>query len=95
MVDAGRLVAQGSVAELTRGGGQIRFRATPGLDVTVPGARVTETAGSYLVEGPEGPQLLAAVTAWCAEHGVMPEDLQAQRSLEDVFLDLTGREYRA
>ena len=42
-----------------------------------------------------GPQLLAAVTAWCAAQGVMPADLQAQRTLEDVFLDLTGRELRA
>jgi ABC-2 type transport system ATP-binding protein len=96
VVDHGRLVAQGSVAELTRGGGQIRFRAAPGLDVRVPGAVVTEQPpGTYLVEGPEGPELLAAVTAWCASAGVMPQDLQAQRSLEDVFLDLTGRELRA
>ncbi|MGZ6826281.1 MAG: ABC transporter ATP-binding protein [Mycobacteriales bacterium] len=96
VIDHGRLVAQGSVAELTRGGGQIRFRAEPGLDVRVPGAVVTEhPAGCYLVEGPEGPELLAAVTAWCAAAGVMPADLQAQRSLEDVFLDLTGRELRA
>ncbi|MGZ6793029.1 MAG: ABC transporter ATP-binding protein, partial [Mycobacteriales bacterium] len=41
VIDHGRLVAQGSVAELTRGGGQIRFRAEPGLDVRVPGAVVT------------------------------------------------------
>jgi ABC-2 type transport system ATP-binding protein len=102
VIDHGRLVAQGSVAELTRGGGQIRFRAAAGLDLGdllsgLPhGARATEQpAGSYLVEGAEGPQLLAAVTGWCAAQGVMPADLQAQRTLEDVFLDLTGRELRA
>jgi ABC-2 type transport system ATP-binding protein len=43
-----------------------------------------------------GPQLLATVTAWCAAHGVMPEGLTVgRRTLEDVFLDLTGREMRA
>ena len=42
-----------------------------------------------------GPQLLAAVTAWCADRAVMPSDLQVgRRTLEDVFLDLTGRELR-
>ena len=95
VIDHGKLVARGTVAELTRGGGQIRFRATPGLALTIAGATVTELNGSYAVQGLEGPQLLAAVTAWCAEHGVMPENLQTQRSLEDVFLDLTGRELRA
>ncbi len=95
VIDHGKLVAQGTVAELTHGGGQIRFKATPGLAITIPGATVTESGGRYLVEGLEGPALLAAVTAWCAMEGVMPEDLQTQRSLEDVFLDLTGRELRA
>ena len=36
------------------------------------------------------------MTAWCAAHGVMPEDLAVERrTLEDVFLELTGRELRA
>jgi ABC-2 type transport system ATP-binding protein len=39
--------------------------------------------------------VLAAVTAWCAERGIMPEGLSVQRnSLEDVFLELTGRGQR-
>ena len=49
--------------------------------------------GDYLVEvaGPVDPQLVAAVTAWCAEHGVLAEELRVERrSLEDVFLELTG-----
>jgi ABC-2 type transport system ATP-binding protein len=42
------------------------------------------------------PQLLAAVTAWCASFQAMAEDLRVeQRSLEDVFLELTGRTLRA
>jgi ABC-2 type transport system ATP-binding protein len=52
-------------------------------------------AGHYLVEGEVGPELLATVTAWCASHGVMAEELRIERrTLEDVFLELTGRELR-
>jgi ABC-2 type transport system ATP-binding protein len=104
VIDAGRVVATGTPAELTRGGAeeQLRFRAGPGLDVRAlaaalpAGVAVSEPQpGQYLVEGPVDPQLLAAVTAWCAGAGVLAEDLRIQRrSLEDVFLDLTGRELR-
>ena len=41
------------------------------------------------------PAVLAAVTA-VLEHGFLPEGLSVgRRSLEDVFLDLTGRELRS
>ena len=102
VIDHGRKIAEGSVAELTRGEGQIRFRAPAGLVVEVPGAVVREEApGSYLVEGLPGaagavevPALLAAVTGWCAIQGILVSDLRAGRSLEDVFLHLTGTEVR-
>jgi ABC-2 type transport system ATP-binding protein len=36
------------------------------------------------------------VTSWCARQGVLADDLRiARRSLEDVFLELTGRELRS
>ncbi len=105
IVDAGRVVAAGTVAELTRTGavGQLRFRATPGLDVdqllsALPlGCTAKESpSGDYLVEGVVDPQLLAAVTAWTAGQGALATDLRVEsRTLEDVFLDLTGRELRA
>ena len=39
--------------------------------------------------------MLATVTAWCARLDVLATDMRVeQRSLEDVFLDLTGRELR-
>ena len=51
--------------------------------------------GEYLVEGPIDPQVLATVTAWCAQIDVLATDMRVeQRSLEDVFLDLTGRKLR-
>jgi ABC-2 type transport system ATP-binding protein len=105
VVDAGRVVAQGSPAELTRSGaeGQIRFRAVPNLrldsliDALPVGTTVTEgSPGSYLVLGAVTPQLVATLTAWCAEQHVLAEDLSVEkRTLEDVFLELTGRELRA
>jgi ABC-2 type transport system ATP-binding protein len=103
VIDHGRLVAEGSVAELTRHGaaGQLRFTAVPGLDLASleaalpPGCAVTAEQGAYLVEGPVGPQLVADVTNWCASQGVLARDLRVEsRTLEDVFLDLTGRELR-
>jgi ABC-2 type transport system ATP-binding protein len=58
-----------------------------------PGTSATETEpGRYLVTGDVNPQLLAALTAWCAGQGVLAENLAVeQRSLEDVFLEITGR----
>jgi ABC-2 type transport system ATP-binding protein len=48
------------------------------------------------VDAAVDPRLLASVTAWCADAGVLPEKLGVQRrSLEDVFLELTGRELRS
>jgi ABC-2 type transport system ATP-binding protein len=104
VVDGGRAVAAGTPAELTRDGadGQLRFAAGPGLDVVAlaaalpAGVTVAEPRrGEYVVTGAVDPHLLAAVTAWCAAHGVMAEDLRVQRrSLEDVFLDLTGHGLR-
>jgi ABC-2 type transport system ATP-binding protein len=105
VVDHGQVVASGSPAELTGTAGQLRFRAQAGLDLdglvaALPvGAAAKESpAGHYLIERPDGidPQLIAAVTAWCADHGVLAAGLQIEsRTLEDVFLELTGRELRS
>ena len=94
VIDAGRVVAAGSVQELTRSAGELRFRATPGLDLTGLGGAREESPGRYVVAGRVDPQRLAEVTAWCAARGVMAEDLRT-RSLEDVFLELTGTGVRA
>jgi ABC-2 type transport system ATP-binding protein len=105
VVDAGRVVAEGSPRELTDGvDGQavVRFDAPPSLDIGGLAARlpstvtVTETRpGAYEVAGVIDPRVLADVTAWCADSGVMPEGLAlVRRSLEDVFIELTGRGLR-
>jgi ABC-2 type transport system ATP-binding protein len=105
IVDHGQVVASGSPSQLTGSAGQLRFRAEPGLDLggllaaLPPGALAKESpAGHYLVEVADrvDPQLIASVTAWCAEHGVLARNLQIEsRTLEDLFLELTGRGLRA
>jgi ABC-2 type transport system ATP-binding protein len=105
IIDHGRAVADGTPASLTGSAGQLRFRAQPDLDIdsllaALPaGSAAKESpAGRYLIEVPGGtvqPALLAAVTAWCADRGVLPSSLQIEsRTLEDIFLELTGRDLR-
>ena len=105
IIDHGRAVADGSPVQLTGSAGQLRFRAEAGLDIdslltALPaGSAAKESpAGRYLIEVPGGtvqPALLAAVTAWCADRGVLPSSLQIEsRTLEDVFLELTGKDLR-
>ncbi|MHA3022136.1 ABC transporter ATP-binding protein [Mycobacterium sp. BMJ-28] len=105
IIDHGKTVAAGTPAELTRSGAenQLRFSAPPKLDLALlvsalpESYRTSEAApGEYLVEGHIDPQVLATVTAWCARVNVLATDMRVeQRSLEDVFLDLTGRELRS
>jgi ABC-2 type transport system ATP-binding protein len=105
IIDRGSTVASGTPAELTRNGAenQLRFSAPRKLDLTLlltalpEGYQATEpTPGEYLIDGTIDPQVLATVTAWCARQNILATDLRVeQRSLEDVFLDLTGKELRS
>jgi ABC-2 type transport system ATP-binding protein len=104
IIDHGQLVAAGTPGQLTGTVGQLRFRAEPGLDMDNllaalrPASLAKESpAGHYVIEvhGAVDPPLLAAVTAWCAERGVLANSLRIEsRTLEDVFLELTGKELR-
>jgi ABC-2 type transport system ATP-binding protein len=104
IIDRGRTVADGAPAHLTGTAGQLRFRAEPGLDTdgllaALPaGSAAKESpAGHYLIEAPGAvePGMLAAVTAWCADRAVLPSSLRIEsRTLEDVFLELTGKDLR-
>jgi ABC-2 type transport system ATP-binding protein len=102
VLDRGRVVAADTPAALTAGdsSAQLRFRALPGLPVEtlaralpVGCAVVERPPGEYTVSGTVDPHVLATVTAWCAEQHVMAEDLRlGKRTLEEVYLELTGRE---
>jgi ABC-2 type transport system ATP-binding protein len=104
IIDHGVVVAEGTPAELMRSGAedQLRFTAPRKLDLALLISALPEnyraaeiSSGEYLVEGHIDPQVLATVTAWCARLDVLATDMRVeQRSLEDVFLDLTGRDLR-
>ena len=100
ILDGGKVVAEGTPAELMRmgGGAEVRFGGPPGLDTVslataMGGASVVEERpGDYLLPVPATPANLARLTAWLAEHDVAVADIRAGRqSLEDVFLRLTGQ----
>ncbi|GAA1741594.1 ABC transporter ATP-binding protein [Isoptericola hypogeus] len=85
------------------GAGTVRLDAAPGLDpvalaAAMPGTGWSATAdepGSYVLSGPTDPRALAALTAWLADRDVLVQRLTVgRRTLEDVFLDLTGRHLR-
>ncbi|MDQ6527333.1 ABC transporter ATP-binding protein [Nocardioides sp. LHD-245] len=105
ILDRGRLVASGTPLELTRGGtvATIRIVVTQPFPDGAPEALVRELGDgteltvldplSLQLSGPADSTTLATVAAWCATHDVLPESLSlGQRNLEDVFLELTGRE---
>jgi ABC-2 type transport system ATP-binding protein len=103
IIDHGRVVAEGAPAELTGNApAQLRFTAVAGLDVDLlcsalpHGYSAREVSpGRYLVEGDIAPATVATVTSFCARVGVMPVDVQVgHRTLDEVYLELTGREIR-
>jgi ABC-2 type transport system ATP-binding protein len=105
IIDHGRMIASGSPLELTRGGTSATIRLVvtrpfpPDAPTSLRGAlgdRVDVTLldeRSIVVTGPADASSLAVVSRWCEENDVLPESLTlGQRTLEDVFLELTGRE---
>jgi ABC-2 type transport system ATP-binding protein len=104
IIDHGRMIASGTPTELTRGrtatirlvvtrpfpaGAPESLRAALGAEVDV--TPINEL--SLLIAGPADSTTLATVAAWCEQQGVLPESLNlGQRNLEDVFLELTGRD---
>ena len=102
IIDHGRLVACDTPhgAHHPRGGRRDhvldRCRA-PGRRARGPARRSPPAAvrelrpGDYLIETAATPQLVAGLTAWLCEQGALLSELRAgRRSLEDVFLRLTG-----
>ncbi|MCM0618908.1 ABC transporter ATP-binding protein [Nocardioides bruguierae] len=103
IIDRGRLVATGTPSELTRGGRVSTLRLV--LERPVPegapqrlAAELDATlqvldATSLVLTGPADSTTLGRVAAWCEQHDVVPVQLSlGTRSLEDAFLELTGRD---
>lgn len=106
IIDAGKTVAHGTVAELTKATDEsagverlLTFDARPGLDLAELRALPLEVheavPGRYTVTGALVPEHLVRLAQFWAAHGVMPAAIHmAPRSLEDVFLDISGKELR-
>lgn len=100
IIDRGRLVAEGTPAELMSGGG-IRFGIDgPEAPTGIPDDRGIAwpehlgtvdvlRPGHYLVHTEPTPRNLADIARWAADNGILLRYLTAgARSLEDVFLEL-------
>ena len=105
IIDDGRTVARGTVAELTAASDEtansrvLTFTAEAGLNLAEAGLShlecVQTSAGHYQVSGRIQPADLARLTAWWERRGIMPHSVHlASRTLEDVFLELSGRDVR-
>jgi ABC-2 type transport system ATP-binding protein len=101
IVDHGRLVACGTPSELTSAAApdQTRFTAPSGLPVGKVAAALRVDAelvhevrpGTYVIEATATPELVADLAVWLRDEGIRIGELHAgRRSLEEVFLRLTG-----
>jgi ABC-2 type transport system ATP-binding protein len=102
IIDHGRVLAEGSPAELASGtaDGSIRFSTRTAIDtaalaeVVGEGTVVTEERpGSYRLLPPAGsssPAVVAALAGWLAERDLSLGDLRTGQSLEEAYLAITG-----
>ncbi|WP_080794853.1 ABC transporter ATP-binding protein [Corynebacterium pacaense] len=111
IIDHGRILAEGTPEELTirdqEQGGQVAIETSTALDtdlllqaLAAAGLHhVTVRSGrpmSYVLRVEPTPAALAVICAAVADQGVLIRALSTNhRSLEDVFLDITGRELRS
>ncbi|MGB3709044.1 ABC transporter ATP-binding protein [Gordonia sp. (in: high G+C Gram-positive bacteria)] len=109
IIDSGRVVAAGTPAELVRhdAEGQLRFTVggTGAADITTSALQEVLPAGCHATISPTGehlvvgditPETIEQIARLCTARGALIESLNvASNSLQDVFLNLTGREVRA
>ena len=109
IVDHGTDVATGSVADLIGVAGTVRVTlpADPARDAEALARSLAQTLGRRGVAPPVLPatgglevhadadaDLLHAITGWAREAGLLIGLAGGRRTLEDVFLELTGRQLR-
>lgn len=106
VVDHGQVLTQGHPIDLVAGDAPTLVFATSGdldqaaftrfLETVSPGAKLKMIkTGKFRIAGDVTAELLAQVTRWCADHGLTITQLTlGKRTLEDLFLDLTGRSLR-
>lgn len=102
VVSQGRVAMRGTLAELTGTQNALSFGGPVGLNCSglrhaLPaGYEVRESQpGRYVVAGTPTPDILARITAWSAEQGVMVSDLGiGDRTLEQLLIDTSTAEAR-
>ncbi len=102
IIDRGRMLAEGSPADLATGtaDGAIRFTTVPAIDTGAlaaavgTGASIAEVGpGSYRLVAPPGmasPTVIAVLAGWLAERDLALGDLRTGQSLEEAYLAITG-----
>ncbi len=99
IIDHGRKVAEGTPAELMddNRGAQLTFETDHEVDLAaLPLKVVAQRPLHYALADAPTPATIAALTAALADQGVLLRRLDAAHAtLEDVFLELTGRELRS
>ncbi len=103
IVDHGKIVATGRPDELKQrtGGDTVVVKPSKGEDLTpilsaVPGALAVQViAGAYRVKCDRGEAMVPLIVTACDRAGVEIVSVEIRKpSLDEVFLELTGREYR-
>ncbi len=102
IIDHGRLLALEEPRVLTATSAEeVQFTGPPGMDTgdisRLPSARGIreERPGFYVLHTARPIDLLAEITAWGRDRGILLNDLRVgHESLEEVFLRLTGNELR-
>lgn len=99
IIDHGRKVAEGTPAELMddNRGAPLTFETDHEVDLAaLPLKVVAQRPLHYALADAPTPATIAALTAALADQGVLLRRLDAAHAtLEDVFLELTGRELRS
>lgn len=86
----GRVVANGTLAELRAGNDGLRFSSSPALDdrelARHLGAEVTRGAdGHFVVSADPTPSLVARLSQWLADHSLPLNDMRTSETLEAIF----------
>jgi ABC-2 type transport system ATP-binding protein len=99
IIDRGRIVTEGSPADLTSVGGEdLRFATTAGLDLPALAAALSlgtdavaeRRPGEYRIRAETTPELVAELAVWLRDKGYGLTELRTERAtLEEVFLQLT------
>jgi ABC-2 type transport system ATP-binding protein len=102
IVDRGRIVAEGTPADITdTGAHDLHFSSAPGLDLAAlaaalslpPHTMLEERPGEYTIRTTMTPDLVVDIAVWLRDKGYGLTELRSERAtLEEVFLALTNED---